>query len=834
MLPFRIVADILYGELNEEMIADLKDIVPLREVLFKQMINGGLTRFSLSRFLPTAANRGMTTFQTRWRAFNDRAYERARELGGFTKPVVSMYEAAHKGPVTFEHVLQTLDECLFANLDVTTGAMAWNIIFLAANEDYQGKLVKELALHSTTEGRRRYILNNSTLLASCISESARLRPAAAFSVPQSAPTTRVIDGYVIPAGTDIIIDAYSLNMRGDFWGLDADTYRPERFLEKSSVEQRYHYWRFGFGPRQCLGKYLADIVIRSLIIYFVENYKLRVYAHLHPHFTNDVGVAQPFTIAWSYYLATLAKLLFSGPGGPETRFWRLNSTPQEATRYRAFSWRKIRWAFALIANQRGVRWNHEVKNVHPPEARGKAHFLALQAWKIGNLQYAQLSFISVALGLSRPEDWPPPFGAITDVTTVRQFWGKYWHQQLRHMLTSYTDAFIDTVGIPRGTNWSSYTTLYLAFIFSGMFHALSQRQMPCPVDVTDSERVTGFFLFFVWQAAAITFEDFTQWCWKRVLVGNVEYLGEFAACRRYISLTLYRQLHKVLILDDQKPRNVWSHPTHIVSGWEGRQAEELRAAACAELSNTGLVDFEEGTATSVTRGESCFEITTEECMTFRGRKLLIATGKKNVFPDIPGFADNYPEKIFHCMFTFGYENRGAKLAGLLAEGALATPFHAKMVIGDTMKFAERVRVFTNGDSVLRAKMDAHIGLPGVTYEDRPITCIRRTASSLGLELDLEGGSSETIDFLVHQPRTEINILPLVKQLGLELDDRGDIKNTPPFYQTDHPGVFVAGDCATPFKIIPMAMFMGAQAGAGIARSIAGDGFLKAHSQQTIM
>lgn len=87
------------------------------------------------------------------------------------------------------------------------------------------------------------------------------------------------------------------------------------------------------------------------------------------------------------------------------------------------------------------------------------------------------------------------------------------------MLTLYTDAFINAVGIPRGTNWSSYTTLYLAFLISGTFHALSQRLMPCPVNVSDSERVVGFFLFFVWQAAAITFEDFVQWCWGRYMPG---------------------------------------------------------------------------------------------------------------------------------------------------------------------------------------------------------------------------------------------------------------------------------------------------------------------------
>ncbi|RWA08685.1 hypothetical protein EKO27_g6429 [Xylaria grammica] len=274
MLPFWIVAEILYGELDDDMVAELRDIVPLREGLFKRIIDGGLTRFSLSRFLPTETNTAMKTFQARWRAFNNRMYARAKESGDPKAPIMSMHEDAHKGSVNFDHVLQTLDECLFANLDVTTGAISWNIIFLAANKPYQEMLRKELALHSTTEGKTRYILDNRTLLASCVSESARLRPAAAFSVPQSAPTARVVGGYVIPAGTDIIIDAYSLNVHSALWGPDAHTYRPERFLEKTAVGQRYHYWRFGFGPRQCLGKYVADAAIRSLIVYLVENYEL--------------------------------------------------------------------------------------------------------------------------------------------------------------------------------------------------------------------------------------------------------------------------------------------------------------------------------------------------------------------------------------------------------------------------------------------------------------------------------------------------------------------------------------------------------------------------------
>jgi pyruvate/2-oxoglutarate dehydrogenase complex dihydrolipoamide dehydrogenase (E3) component len=41
----------------------------------------------------------------------------------------------------------------------------------------------------------------------------------------------------------------------------------------------------------------------------------------------------------------------------------------------------------------------------------------------------------------------------------------------------------------------------------------------------------------------------------------------------------------------------------------------------------------------------------------------------------------------------------------------------------------------------------------------------------------------------------------------------------PFYETNVSRFFAAGDCASPFKMIPNAMFQGSNAGAGIAREL---------------
>ena len=272
-LPFWIVAEVFYGILPPPLVQDLKRLIPLREDLFKDVIRGGLSRYSFMRYLPTETGKKLADFKQQWHSFNQSAYQHSR-LANPSAPIVRMYEAVIQGTISHEQLLQTIDEALFANLDVTIGGLSWNPVFLAANPASQEKLRAEV-LSQSPETVDAYVQSSTTFLAACILESARLKPLAAFSVPQSAPTDRLIDGFIIPAKTDFIVDAYALNMRNPFWGADAQSYEPERFLKNKSTQLRYNYWRFGFGPRQCMGKYVADLVIRVLLEYLMRNYRLQ-------------------------------------------------------------------------------------------------------------------------------------------------------------------------------------------------------------------------------------------------------------------------------------------------------------------------------------------------------------------------------------------------------------------------------------------------------------------------------------------------------------------------------------------------------------------------------
>lgn len=59
-------------------------------------------------------------------------------------------------------------------------------------------------------------------------------------------------------------------------------------------------------------------------------------------------------------------------------------------------------------------------------------------------------FVSV-LGWDRPDEWPPLFGSIWDATSLRRFWGVFWHRLHVPLFDAYISSVLDgkhRVGIP--------------------------------------------------------------------------------------------------------------------------------------------------------------------------------------------------------------------------------------------------------------------------------------------------------------------------------------------------------------------------------------------------
>ncbi|KAL5359465.1 cytochrome P450 [Aspergillus floccosus] len=279
LLPFWIISDLLYGELSPEMAKELIDITNLRTDVFQYAFKGGLSLFSASKVFAPALRYKLHNFSTRWNEFNKKAYQIAKDGDSASAcAIVPLYMAVETGQITSTELMHTLDQALFANIDVTIGSFSWIPSFLADDSDFQDDLraeIQEARSDQSNLSWEKYVASNSTLLASCICESARLKPVTNYTYPQSIPSKREICGFLIPRGTYMVVDTNALNIWDENWGSDKLQFKPRRFLGGSRTSFRYRLWRFGFGPRQCIAQALADTILKLLVAYIVEHYQLR-------------------------------------------------------------------------------------------------------------------------------------------------------------------------------------------------------------------------------------------------------------------------------------------------------------------------------------------------------------------------------------------------------------------------------------------------------------------------------------------------------------------------------------------------------------------------------
>ncbi|OQE44634.1 hypothetical protein PENCOP_c002G06649 [Penicillium coprophilum] len=140
-------------------------------------------------------------------------------------------------------------------------------------------------------------------------------------------------------------------------------------------------------------------------------------------------------------------------------------------------------------------------------------FQTLMAWFVVSrivisFYHRVASIISVSLGDS-PSNSPPMIGRMADMYTLRNFWGKFWHQMLRLPLTS-TSNFLarDALGLPR-SSLERYVNVFIVFFLSGLVHVVIDSVR----NVSPKELGTmSFFLSFV---VGYMIEDGVLALWKR-------------------------------------------------------------------------------------------------------------------------------------------------------------------------------------------------------------------------------------------------------------------------------------------------------------------------------
>jgi cytochrome P450 len=106
-----------------------------------------------------------------------------------------------------------------------------------------------------------------------LKESLRVLPPAPVGCSRVVERDMLLDdGHVVPAGTFVLTNAYVIHRLKQYWGDDADEFKPERWRD-TSHHHPMQYIPFGTGPRGCPGKMFAMHEMKMLFAALLTRYK---------------------------------------------------------------------------------------------------------------------------------------------------------------------------------------------------------------------------------------------------------------------------------------------------------------------------------------------------------------------------------------------------------------------------------------------------------------------------------------------------------------------------------------------------------------------------------
>ena len=182
-----------------------------------------------------------------------------------------------------EVVADAVMNYLSAGRDTTAQSLTWTLYLLLRHPSSIGKILTELM--------ERYAPLNRTIslsfasvqpaslpyTTSIFNESLRLYPPVPIELKECIAATLFPDGTWLPKGAVVMWAPWAMGRSRQIWGSDADDFCPERWLDPSSdqpmTKSAFEFPVFNGGPRSCLGKKMAELLVVYVIATLIWEYE---------------------------------------------------------------------------------------------------------------------------------------------------------------------------------------------------------------------------------------------------------------------------------------------------------------------------------------------------------------------------------------------------------------------------------------------------------------------------------------------------------------------------------------------------------------------------------
>jgi thioredoxin reductase len=273
------------------------------------------------------------------------------------------------------------------------------------------------------------------------------------------------------------------------------------------------------------------------------------------------------------------------------------------------------------------------------------------------------------------------------------------------------------------------------------------------------------------------------------------------------ALVLGRARRSVALIDSNQPRNAVTHASHGFITRDGVTPAEFRRIAYEEVLRYPSVEHLQIEVVSIKKNESEFEVVVSSGLRVQARKLILATGVKEIFPEIEGFYPLYGKSLFNCPYCDGWELRDRPLVVVSEHPSI---FHMVKMI---FNWSKDLVVCTNGKASLSDVQKKQLQSKGVVVMEQPVSAFI--------------GQNGRLDYVRFEDGTEIpryggfvspKLVPstaLGEILGCEILETGGIK-TDEWGRTSMPGIYSAGDAA---NFMPSQLIFAAASGSRTAAGV---------------
>lgn len=299
-----------------------------------------------------------------------------------------------------------------------------------------------------------------------------------------------------------------------------------------------------------------------------------------------------------------------------------------------------------------------------------------------------------------------------------------------------------------------------------------------------------------------------QTAFEVIIIGG-SYAGLSAA------MSLGRSLRSVLVIDSGLPCNRQTPRSQNFLTHDGDTPAQIAAEARRKLANYQTIEFFDGIAVDVEKIGVRFNVSTETGEKFAARKIIFATGIRDLLPDIPGFADCWGRSVIHCPYCHGYEYRGVKTA-ILGNGAKA--YHLATLVGN---LTDEVTLLTNDRAAFDYPAAEKLRKHGISIVEKKVAEILNEDGDVKGIIFEDGSQEDFTAIYAVLPFGQHTDIP--QSIGCALTEHGYIQ-VDTMQKTTVEGVFACGDNSAMMRSVANAIASGNVTGAIVNKELTDEAF----------